>query len=68
MSAWHAMPSLYGGWSVVRGGAKRALRRGLTKERAWTTARCLARGKKGVAYLHNEDGRIACRNSYKETS
>lgn len=63
---YHAAPSLSHGWAVSRAGSKRALRRGLTKDFAWRMARRLARGQKGIAYLHNEAGTIVTRTDYGE--
>ena len=60
----HVIPSLDGGWSVVKEGADRASRRFPTKDAAVSWGRTQSIKGRSQLVIHRRDGMIAEKNSY----
>ena len=62
---FHVVPnSNRGGWDAKRGGAARASSNHRTKQEAIDVARTMSRKEGGELIIHNQDGRIAQKDSH----
>ena len=59
----HVIPSPRGGWSVLKGGSRRASRRFDTKKQAVDYGRRLSRRQGTAFYIHRRDGTIQRKSS-----
>lgn len=60
----HIIPNPDGGWSVQRGGRKRASSRHDTKREAIHAGRAVSRNQKTELRIHNKDSKIAESDSH----
>jgi hypothetical protein len=54
----HVIPSLEGGWAVIKGGAERASKRFENKQDAEEWARQISMQEKGKLVIHLRDGTV----------
>ena len=55
----HVIPSLEGGWAVIKGGAERASKRFKNKQDAEEWARQISIKEKGELVIHKRDGTVS---------
>lgn len=60
----HVVPHPDGGWSVVKGGAKRATKKFDSQKQAISFAREVSKRQSAELYIHRRDGMIRQKNSY----
>ena len=60
----HVIPNPAGGWSVKKGGAKKATKTFITKKDAEAFGRQLAKKQKVELIIHKKDGQIQNSNSF----
>ena len=60
----HVVPNPDDGWSVKRGGSKRASSRHNTKREAVDAARTVSRNQKTELRIHNKDGKVGESDSH----
>lgn len=65
MACFHVVPR-GGRWALHRAGAKRASYIYSYKDDAWRAARRRAQKEHGIAYLHDEAGRVVVRDAAGE--
>lgn len=56
--ATHVAPAVYGGWMVLRAGARRATRNFKTQKEALALGRSIAKKNKATLVVHDEDGSV----------
>ena len=60
----HVVPNPNGGWSIKKGGAKRATKNFDKKQNAIEQAKVISKNNRAELIIHNKDGRIAQKHSY----
>jgi len=60
----HVVKNSNGGWSVKKGGAKKATKIFPTQKEAISQAREIAKKQHAELYIHGKDGRIKKKDSY----
>ena len=65
LTAYHVIPNPNGGWSVKKAGSHRASRKFDTKSSALRYGREISKDRETVLYIHDRDGRILERRSYR---